>query len=1552
MATDSRIQHFIYNEITCSDDFRIWLVAFECYCRAIDPDMQANQMHNCLLASLGDHGNRTLMAHAEDWDKMTYADTIAVLKQRYVKTDKKQILVHFANMRLGEDDKSERLSDYVERLRRVAQVLKRATDENILEKLLADPNVAKMDNGKVFEKLMTDDITLDKLLQWQCARESCEKLRNDVASKDTCLNLLRVPYEKSRRNSTSSQNSNRSNNSNHSTSSNTYINNSNKRWCRNCGRKEFPHDRKCPAEGQKCRNIKCNRFGHFERCCPMNKRNVRKVEKFADANAVSSNSDSEKETSNSKKIHILTKFVNTVNKLPCPKATVCCNNNDLVTFVLDTGSQSNIITASSYYKLKQKPTLRPTDVRLIPFNATEALPTLGEFDIQITWMGETKMVNIVVVKSNKHVENLLCFETMSQFKINWNDVFVPHQNVQMVTSHELSNWVDGVDTTKLSSTQLETFILMKYKHLFRNETGEVQDYEAHVDFDNAKPTRCPPQRIPNRLLAPTKQSVERWQSQNICAPVTYQDNITWISSLNPIEKSNNKGAHDILGPENVRLTINLKNVNKHIIRNTNCTLLPDSKQIAFDLANSIVFSKLDVRDAFSTIPLDEESSKHFAFSTPFGLFKLKRLVQGMCNSSDIYHQYMTDHFRDIELTKSCIDDFLIYGKPEPHAMGTQDAELSAIARHDKALFSTLDRIESLNLTLNPEKCKFRQDEVPFYGNMVSKHGLKPFEKKLSAFINTRIPKDKTELHSFVGMAAHFHDRLPDLANNGNQLYNLLKKNQTFNWQDIHTKTFEEVKHSLFTGYLSHFDETRPTRLYVDAGPHGISYVLTQINKNNNNVLTECGSHTFSDAQQRYSQVEKECLALTWAIDHLRLKLLLLPDLIIYTDSKSVVDIVNNESTRQSKSNRIQSWMSNMPGGNFLIKHIPGKQNIADFISRCHNSDKSATFDQKFKTIYMVKQINQISLEELRAETKTDPALHEIANCIITNKIPSTSNKYHTVYDSISLNENDLLIINDKLVIPKSLEEKVLDTIHSGHNGYPICLSVLKKHYFFPEMAKKLKYKISTCRACQAASNKTTVEPMIIMPKDKEAKKITSIDFSSRTPSNNYVLVLTEALSGYPIMKISKNLTSSSAIKILKKIFEEFDFRPKIIRSDNGPAFISNEFKVFCLENGITHQLCTPYWPNANGMPESRMKIINKSIRCSKVDNSNWETILDRAIKIYRAARHPSTGFSPNEVLGLPDDIGMPTVQKPKVVDITQLLKNDLETKMKSKATNDKNKHAKPANIQVGDKVLYRWNANNKHMPRYDPNEYVISAAKGTMLTAKRKDHETTKNMSFFKKIQYLNNIIPQRQIWCYMLGDTLAKRIKHAKLQKELEQIQKQVAEAKTEAEKLKQQNAALQTTIEKATTTTNSDSTTLDKPDTEINISQPNTNNDQQNDNHKLRIISTSSEFNELNTSIKEAKESEQQNTNELIATQSPQKSSETNQSTKVKTDTSDINKTGQGQDEVQDSLDDTIIHRKKYHTTMQQTIEEAAKITASLKPRNQIKKGGDDRITNKTND
>ena len=63
------------------------------------------------------------------------------------------------------------------------------------------------------------------------------------------------------------------------------------------------------------------------------------------------------------------------------------------------------------------------------------------------------------------------------------------------------------------------------------------------------------------------------------------------------------------------------------------------------------FSKLDVSMQYFTFELDSESQKLCVISTPFGLYKYKRLPMGIKQSSDIAQEVMENLFRNLNNVK-------------------------------------------------------------------------------------------------------------------------------------------------------------------------------------------------------------------------------------------------------------------------------------------------------------------------------------------------------------------------------------------------------------------------------------------------------------------------------------------------------------------------------------------------------------------------------------------------------------------------------------------------------------------------------------------------------------------------------------------------------------------------------------------------------------------------------------------------------------------------------------------------------------------------------------
>ncbi len=79
--------------------------------------------------------------------------------------------------------------------------------------------------------------------------------------------------------------------------------------------------------------------------------------------------------------------------------------------------------------------------------------------------------------------------------------------------------------------------------------------------------------------------------------------------------------------------------------------------------------------------------------------------------------------------------------------------------------------------------------------------------------------------------------------------------------------------------------------------------------------------------------------------------------------------------------------------------------------------------------------------------------------------------------------------------------------------------------------------------------------------------------------------------------------------------------------------------------------------------------------------------------------------------------------------------NDTRAKTKGREYANQRRHAKPSNLQVGDKVVLKQRKRNKFTTKYELEPYTIIEHKGTKIVAENQNHIVTRNASFFKKIK-------------------------------------------------------------------------------------------------------------------------------------------------------------------------------------------------------------------------
>ena len=200
-----------------------------------------------------------------------------------------------------------------------------------------------------------------------------------------------------------------------------------------------------------------------------------------------------------------------------------------------------------------------------------------------------------------------------------------------------------------------------------------------------------------------------------------------------------------------------------------------------------------------------------------------------------------------------IDDLLVHGESQE--------------QHDSRLHSVLQRLQESKLTLNRDKCVFSVSTIKALGHVISSKGVSPDPDKVKAILDIPVPTNVAEVRSFMGMVNQFNKFTSHLASKSKPLRDLLCKYSVWYWGDKQNESFNDLKKCLISvPILALYDPNKETKINADASSYGIGGVVLQKQENNEWKPVSYISRALTDTESRYSQIEKECLAFTWACE--------------------------------------------------------------------------------------------------------------------------------------------------------------------------------------------------------------------------------------------------------------------------------------------------------------------------------------------------------------------------------------------------------------------------------------------------------------------------------------------------------------------------------------------------------------------------------------------------------------------------------------------------------------------------------------------------------------
>lgn len=1078
-----------------------------------------------------------------------------------------------------------------------------------------------------------------------------------------------------------------------------------KKSCFGCG--QGPHARdKCPAKSAQCHF--CKKIGHFAKVCLAKKRKQGVHEVEAEP-AVNTDDPWLPESALFMGPIQATPLYSNVNTVTCKEKALLDvkiaaspkGYQRVVTCKIDSGAETNLIPKPLYNQVYPQPTVlgKPT-VRLSAYGGTE-IPNLGSCKMYVQGPHDPKPRQTTFEVVDAHGPAIIGNTTAQELnllKLNWPVMTTPKPKDEKppLTNPSTVKLFDA-NGKEHPSPLTKDYLLKEYKDVFTG-IGLFPGQPYHIQVDESiPPVQHPPRQVPVHIQPAYKKELERLLELGIITEI--QNEFTpWVNSTVVTPKADGS----------IRLCLDPRDLNKAVKRNTYYTRTIDD--VIPQVSGSTHFSILDARSGYWQVMLDEESSKLCTFSTPWGKFRWNRLPFGLTCSGDVFQEKMDTVFGQIDGLSGIADDTFVYGKGE--------------ADHDTHVLNTLNTARENNVKFNPDKFQFKVDETSFFGLTWTSEGLKPDEKKVKSIVDMDPPQNLTELQSFMGMINYLNRFSPVIAQTSEPLRQLMKKEVPFVWQPEHQKAFQELKQVITEApVLAYYDDIKDNLIQSDASLKGLGCVLLQDGK------PICyASRSLSDAETRYSNIERELLAACWSLEKLN-HYIYGKKVILETDHKPLESIWKKSIT--SASPRLQRLLLRMAKYDVDIRYIPGKTNVvADALSRVSYMEPPATQDIEPPEI----QVDMITgtlpatparLDEIREETSKDGTLSHLKDLVYQGwperfqDCPNDLKDYWNYREDLSV-ENGLVLKGHRLIIPPKLRPQMLTIIHQGHMGTEKCLLRAKDCVFWPGISKDIKELTSSCSTCIKYAKQQPKERLLQynLPSFPWQKLHSDLfDFHG----SQYLLVA-DYYTKFPVVRKLNATTSNAIIHHLKSIFAEHGI-PETLVTDNGPQYSSREFKEFCTKWGVEHTTSSPIYPQSNGFSERMVQTVKNLLK--KAEDAGEDPYI--ALLNYRTTPVDNKLQSPAKLLNQRDY----RTQLPSSGRLQRLQTNDddlaqLQRRQEVQCDQHGQKHQRELkDLSPGQAVAVfnpsskTWTPAEVKDKLQEPRSYIVKAASGSEVRRNR-----------------------------------------------------------------------------------------------------------------------------------------------------------------------------------------------------------------------------------------
>lgn len=836
---------------------------------------------------------------------------------------------------------------------------------------------------------------------------------------------------------------------------------------------------------------------------------------------------------------------------------------------------------------------------------------------------------------------------------------------------------DSVSTlTKEEKRQLKT-LLVKYESLFDGTlgkwTGRPYDIKLRPD---ATPYHARPFPVPRAYEKTLRTEIERLVNIGVLKKVNRSE---WAAPSFIIPKKDGT----------VRFINDFRELNKRIQRLP--YPIPKIQDILLKLEGFTYATSLDLNMGYYHIRLSPESTKLCTLIFPWGKYEMTALPMGLCNSPDIFQEKMSELMVGLDYVRTYIDDLLVVTK-------------NSLTDHLDKLDQVLKRLKDAGLKVNAVKSHFCQHELEYLGYWITREGIKPLPGKVAAIKNIAPPKTKTKLRSFIGLINYYRDAWIRRSDILAPLANLTGKTSEWKWTNVEQEAFDTIKRIVAHEVLLSFPQfDKPFEIHTDASKYQLGAVVAQQGK-----PIAFFSRKLNSAQLNYTTTERELLAIVETLKEFR-NILLGQKIVVYTDHKNLTYKVFN-------TERVMRWRLIIEEYGPELKYVKGHHNVvADTLSRLDlEPSLPSEPDPTVLEIPSNRQLadafsldkkdlpdwsNPVSFKLIQREQQADESLLRTARKTSDYSIRAFRGGGKT---------RQLLCYNDRIVIPRSLQKRIVQWYHEVlcHPGETRTELTISQHFYWPGLRKTVHDVCTSCHICQLTKRtKKKYGKLPMKVEDVLPWEVLCVDMIGpyKIPRKKKkdlelwaVTMIDPATGWFEIASVPGTKRADVVANIVEQTWLNRYPWPQQLVLDRGKEFMAEFSAMMINDYNVKKKPITKRNPQANSVIERVHQTIGNMIRTFRTHSSDdeqdelWKGVLGAVAFAVRATVHTTMRASPMQAVFGRDAI----VNVQHHANWAYIKKN----KQKLVEINNQRENAKrlPYTYQVGQLVLIKAEQNLKY----------------------------------------------------------------------------------------------------------------------------------------------------------------------------------------------------------------------------------------------------------------